>query len=41
MAAVSVGLIPDKDWKFANRGASWLIGDTVVAAIGQGYALFL
>jgi len=37
MSAVSSGLIPDKDWKFANRGANWLIGDTVVAAIGQGY----
>jgi penicillin-binding protein 2 len=37
MSAVSSGLVPDKDWKFANRGANWLIGDTVVAAIGQGY----
>ena len=37
MSAISSGLAPDKQWKFLNRGSNWLIGDTVVAAIGQGY----
>ncbi|MCE0506970.1 MULTISPECIES: penicillin-binding protein 2 [unclassified Roseivivax] len=39
MSAVTDGLIPDKAWKRANRGAEWVIGDTVNASIGQGFVL--
>jgi penicillin-binding protein 2 len=39
MSRVASGLTPDKDWKRKNRGADWVIGDTVNAAIGQGYVL--
>ncbi|WP_316347933.1 penicillin-binding protein 2 [Desulfuromonas acetoxidans] len=33
------GLIPDKTWKRNRYGASWYKGETVIAAIGQGYVL--
>jgi penicillin-binding protein 2 len=33
------GLIPDKQWKKQRFGASWYNGETVIAAIGQGYVL--
>ncbi|WP_292285248.1 penicillin-binding protein 2 [Marivita sp.] len=39
MSAVTNGLMPDKDWKKRERGAGWVIGDTVNAAIGQGFVL--
>jgi penicillin-binding protein 2 len=39
MSAVSEGLAPDKSWKMAKYGKEWLIGDTLNAAIGQGYVL--
>ncbi len=39
MSAVTSGLIPDKAWKQRERGADWVIGDTVNVAIGQGYVL--
>ncbi len=39
MSAVAEGLTPNKAWKRANRGAEWVIGDTVNASIGQGYVL--
>ncbi|PRX33819.1 penicillin-binding protein 2 [Meinhardsimonia xiamenensis] len=39
LSAVARGLTPDKDWKRRNRGADWLIGDTLNAGIGQGYVL--
>jgi penicillin-binding protein 2 len=39
MSAVTSGLIPDKDWKRRNRGADWVIGDSVNASIGQGFVL--
>lgn len=39
MSAVTSGLMPDKDWKRRERGAEWLIGDTVNASIGQGFVL--
>ena len=39
MSAVTSGLVPDKDWKRAERGAEWVIGDTVNASIGQGFVL--
>ncbi|MEO1609588.1 MAG: penicillin-binding protein 2 [Pseudomonadota bacterium] len=31
------GLIPDANWKRAERGADWYTGETLLAAIGQGY----
>lgn len=39
MSAVTKGLVPDKTWKFVNRGADWVVGDTVNASIGQGFVL--
>ncbi|GGG81296.1 peptidoglycan glycosyltransferase [Salipiger pallidus] len=39
MSAVTSGLMPDKDWKRRERGAEWLVGDTVNASIGQGFVL--
>ena len=33
------GIIPTKNWKKVNRGASWYKGDTVISSIGQGYVL--
>ncbi len=33
------GLIPTKDWKLARFGNSWQQGESLVAAIGQGYVL--
>ncbi|SHH92422.1 penicillin-binding protein 2 [Marivita hallyeonensis] len=39
MSAVTQGLIPNKEWKRAERDADWRIGDTVNASIGQGYVL--
>ncbi len=39
MTSVAAGLTPTKDWKIVNRGAEWVIGDSVNAAIGQGFVL--
>ena len=39
MSGVASGLAPDKNWKRLNRGRDWVVGDTVNAAIGQGYVL--
>ncbi|MDO6485859.1 penicillin-binding protein 2 [Shimia thalassica] len=39
MSGVARGLNPTKDWKRSVRGASWVIGDTVNASIGQGFVL--
>ncbi|MCA8881660.1 MAG: penicillin-binding protein 2 [Rhodobacteraceae bacterium] len=39
MSAVAEGLTPTKDWKQARYGAAWQVGDTLNAAIGQGYVL--
>ena len=39
MSAVAEGIAPDKAWKRENRGAEWLIGDTLNASIGQGLVL--
>jgi penicillin-binding protein 2 len=33
------GLIPGRAWKLATQGHSWQQGETLVAAIGQGYTL--
>jgi penicillin-binding protein 2 len=39
MSAVADGLTPTKEWKRARRGAEWMIGDSLNAAIGQGFVL--
>ncbi|WP_172292314.1 penicillin-binding protein 2 [Pseudoruegeria sp. HB172150] len=39
LSAVASGLAPTKAWKIENRGADWLIGDTLNAGIGQGFVL--
>ena len=31
------GLIPDTKWKKNNLGKSWVIGETLITGIGQGY----
>lgn len=33
------GLIPTREWKLATRGEAWQRGETLVAAIGQGFVL--
>jgi penicillin-binding protein 2 len=33
------GLVPDHDWKIAELGEGWFLGDSVNLAIGQGYLL--
>ena len=38
-AAENGGVVPTRDWKMANIGDRWRIGDTIVASIGQGYML--
>jgi penicillin-binding protein 2 len=35
--AESAGIIPDHEWKLANRGEGWAPGDAVNMAIGQGF----
>lgn len=39
LTSVARGLTPTRDWKQANRGTAWMIGDTVNSAIGQGFVL--
>jgi len=39
LSGVSEGLIPTRDWKRANRGAEWVVGDTLNSTIGQGFVL--
>ncbi|MCA0042588.1 penicillin-binding protein 2 [Celeribacter litoreus] len=39
LSGVSSGLMPDKQWKLENRGADWLVGDSLNASIGQGFVL--
>ena len=39
MTSVAKGLAPTKAWKREVRQADWRIGDSVNAAIGQGYVL--
>ncbi len=36
---ISGGLIPDREWKKTELDENWLIGDTLNAAIGQGFVL--
>lgn len=33
------GFVPSRTWKFATRHQTWQQGETLVAAIGQGYVL--
>jgi penicillin-binding protein 2 len=39
MSAVAGGLMPTKAWKKENRDRDWVIGDSLNAAIGQGFVL--
>lgn len=39
MSAIAEGNMPDKAWKERVHNADWRIGDTINAAIGQGYVL--
>ena len=39
LTSVAAGLTPTKDWKLVNKGEPWVIGDSVNAAIGQGFVL--
>ena len=39
MSAISEGTVPDQAWKLAKDGQDWRKGDTINAAIGQGYVL--
>lgn len=39
MSAVASGLMPTKAWKKKNRDKDWVIGDSLNAAIGQGFVL--
>ena len=39
MSAISEGNMPNKAWKLERHKAEWRIGDTINAAIGQGYVL--
>ncbi|MDQ2092197.1 penicillin-binding protein 2 [Marimonas arenosa] len=39
MSAVKAGVAPTKSWKLRTKGAEWVVGDSVNAAIGQGFVL--
>lgn len=39
MSAIAEGNIPDRAWKQRVHNATWRIGDTINASIGQGYVL--
>lgn len=39
VSAMSPGLNPSREWKRERRGAEWMVGDTINAAIGQGFVL--
>lgn len=39
LSGISAGLNPSREWKRERRGQEWRIGDTINAAIGQGYVL--
>jgi penicillin-binding protein 2 len=39
LSGVASGLIPSREWKLANRGSEWVVGDTLNASIGQGLVL--
>ena len=31
------GLVPDTEWKKKTLGKGWVIGETLITGIGQGY----
>jgi penicillin-binding protein 2 len=33
------GVVPSREWKETNTGVPWVLGDTVITAIGQGFVL--
>ena len=39
VSGISTGLNPSREWKRDRRGSEWVVGDTINAAIGQGYVL--
>lgn len=39
LSGVASGVAPTMAWKRANVGAEWVVGDSLNAAIGQGYVL--
>lgn len=39
LPSITSGLAPDKQWKFDRYNDEWRIGDTLNAAIGQGFVL--
>ena len=39
MSAITEGVLPTKEWKQQKFKQDWRIGDTINAAIGQGYVL--
>jgi len=39
MSGIAEGLAPTMQWKMQNRGAAWVVGDTLNASIGQGFVL--
>ncbi|MEQ8365553.1 MAG: penicillin-binding protein 2 [Roseicyclus sp.] len=39
LSGIAQGLAPTMQWKMQNRGAAWVVGDTLNAAIGQGFVL--
>ncbi|PZX18423.1 penicillin-binding protein 2 [Palleronia aestuarii] len=39
MSAVTAGVMPDRDWIRERYDQSWRVGDSLNAAIGQGYVL--
>jgi penicillin-binding protein 2 len=39
MSAVATGVAPTKEWKRRAKGKDWVVGDSVNAAIGQGFVL--
>ncbi len=39
MSAVAAGIAPTKTWKQERHGQDWVIGDSLNAAIGQGFVL--
>jgi penicillin-binding protein 2 len=39
IAGAAAGVVPDPAWKRAQIGETWYGGETIIAAIGQGYVL--
>ncbi len=39
LSGLAEGLAPTMEWKARNRGANWVVGDTLNASIGQGFVL--